>query len=264
MPTPPRLRCAALAPLLFAAATAAHTAEPLEEIDRLARDWVSLRTETARLETAWQTEQTLLGSTIAALQERSAALEEKRDLLRAQTAREREEIDTLRARNKSAVADLAAGEARLRVLTQRLLALRPSLPPRLSDALEMAFRSLANPALPASERLQLVMTALNRCAQFNRQITVGDEVLAVEGERLPKALDVIYWGLSHGYAIDRGTRQAWLGRPDGHTWRWAKHPEAFAAAAQLIAIAHDKGDPALVSVPAQITRALPAPVPSAP
>lgn len=264
MPTSPRLRRSAAALLLLSFTVCASAAEPLEEIDRLARDWVNLRTETARLETGWQTDQTLLASTIAALQERSATLEEKRDLLRAQTARERDEIDMLRAKNKSAVADLAASEARLRALTTRLLALRPSLPPRLSDALEMAFRSLSNSALPASERLQLVMTALNRCAQFNRQITVGDEVLTVEGESAPKALEVIYWGLSHGYAIDRSTRQAWLGRPETGGWRWHRSPDAFAGAAQLIAIAHDKADPVLVAVPAQITRTLPPPTPSSP
>lgn len=242
--------------VLLAFAPAAPAAEPLGEIDQHAREWVKLRVEAARLDTAWNSERPLVESTVAALRERATLLEEKRDLTKAKTARDREELETLRAKNRAAAEDLKAGEARLAKLTARLAALRPSLPPRLADALEMSYRSLADPALPMAERLQLAMTVLNRCAQFNRLVSAGEDVLMVPGESTPKSLETIYWGLSHGYALDRGARQAWLGSPRANGWQWAAQPEAFDRVAKLIAIARDQADPALVAVPAPAAKAV--------
>ncbi len=247
------------ATVLCALALSAAAAEPLEEVNRLARDWVRFRTETARLNSSWQAERALMESTITALQERATALEEKRDLKKAQTAREREEIDALAGKNRAAASDLATTDARLRTLTTRLDALRPQLPPRLSDALALSYRSLANPDLPTSERMQLAINVLNRCAQFNRLVSAGEEVVAIEGEPTPKSLEVIYWGLSHGYAIDRRAHKAWLGRPSDTGWRWASQDDAFDAVVRLLAISHDRADPELVAVPAQISRSVPAP-----
>jgi len=98
---------------------------------------------------------------------------------------------------------------------------------------------------------------LNRCAQFDRVVTAGEDVLTLEGESGAKSLDVIYWGLSHGYAIDRSTRKAWLGRPGAGGWRWEPAPDAYARVAHLLDIARDRADPAFVVVPAQVTQALP-------
>lgn len=242
-----------------ALALSAQAAEPLDEVNRLARDWVRFRTETARLDSSWQAERALMESTIAALQERATTLEEKRDLTKAQTAREREEIDAFVAKNRTAASDLATTDARLRALTARLTALRPQLPPRLSDALALSYRSLANPDLPTSERMQLAINVLNRCAQFNRLVSAGEEVVAIEGEPTPKALEVIYWGLSHGYAIDRRSHKAWLGRPGDKGWRWAPQDDAFDNVVRLVAIARDQADPELIAVPAQVSRTLAAP-----
>jgi len=231
-------------------------ADPIDEVDQSAREWVKLRVETTQLETAWRNERGLVESTVAALNERAARLEEKRDLALAKTAKDREEIDALRAKNRSAADDLQACEARLKALTEKLLALRPSLPPRLADALEMSYRSLANPALPAGERMQIVINVLNRCAQFNHQVTVGEDVLTLASESSAKSLETIYWGLAHGYAIDRGAHQAWLGSPGAGGWRWEPKPEAFDRVARLLAIAQAKADPELVAVPAPATKSL--------
>jgi hypothetical protein len=61
--------------------------------------------------------------------------------------------------------------------------------------------------------MQLAMTVLNRCALFNRTVTCGDEVLTISGEQGAKSLEVIYWGLSHAYALDRAAGKAWYGAP---------------------------------------------------
>lgn len=244
--------------VLFAPAPAILAAEPLGEVDQHAREWVKLRVEAARLDAAWRSERELVESTAAALKERAVLLEEKRDLAKAKTAKDREELETLRAKSRIAATDLQAAEARLAALSAKLIALRPSLPPRLSDALAMSYRSLADPALPPAERMQLAINILNRCAQFNRLVTAGEDVLTLAGEAAPKSLATIYWGLSHGYAIDRGTRRAWLGAPAAGNWQWTPRPDAFDRVEQLIAMAQDQADPALVAVPAGAVKSLPA------
>jgi hypothetical protein len=251
----PVARCFILAALL-AAPSLSWAADTLETVAKSADEWVKLRVETTRLETAWREERTLVESMVVALNERAVAAEEKRDLVKARTAKEREELDALRGKIEAEGNDLRAFDARLVKLTGKLVALRPALPPRLSEALEMAFRSLENPALPAGERMQLAMSVLNRCAQFNRSVTVGEDVLAPDGASPAKSLEVIYWGLSHGYAVDRAAHKIWLGTPVSNEWRWEPKPEAFENVVQLIAVATDKADPDFVIVPATVTRSL--------
>lgn len=249
----PFLRRSALLPLAVFVSIAS-AAEPLEGIERSATEWVKLRVEATRLETDWAAERGLVESMLQALQERATTLEEKRDLAKAKTAKEREELETMRNKNRSAHEDLQALEARLKGLSEKLVALRPSLPPRLSDALEMTYRSLADAEIGPGERMLHAMNVLNRCAQFNRLVTAGDDVLTLDGAAKAKSFEVIYWGLSHGYAIDRTAQKAWIGFPDQGRWKWEPRPEAFGSVVKLIAVATDKSDPDFIAVPAQVTR----------
>lgn len=250
-----RLRRGGSVAVLFLPA-AMFGAEPvtLQTIEKSAREWVKTRTETVRLETEWASERGLLASTVEGMKERAQLLEEKHAEWKAKTAEERTELDGLEAKRAAAASEVAAVEARLSALTAELMRLRPGLPPRLSDALEMSFRSLAGTELSVGERMQLAMTVLNRCAQFNRGITQGEEVLTLEGEAGAKSLEAIYWGLSHGYALDRASGRAWFGSPKGERWQWEPRPEATAQVEQLIAIHTDRADPAFVSVPAHVKK----------
>jgi hypothetical protein len=184
--------------------------------------------------------------------ERAQVLEERRASLGAKTARDRNEIETAQNSTQAAAAAMEAADAHLKGLRDQLVQLRPSLPPRLSEALELAFRSLAAADLSPSERMQATMTVLNRCAQFNRTVTYCDEVLAIEGEPGAKSYEVIYWGLSHGYALDRAARKVWLGSPGQKGWRWEARAEATRQVIGLIAVLKDKAEPEFAAVPARI------------
>jgi hypothetical protein len=237
----------------------AHGAEtetdPLGPSGKAASDWIKTRLETTRLEEAWTTERPLLETTINSLTERAQSLEEKRDLLTAATAKDREEIGTMEAKRKAASDDLHAAESRLQALVGKLVELRPSLPPRLSEALELPYRSLAGQGLGTGERMQLAMTILNRCAQFNRTVTYGDEVLTIDGEPGgARSLEVIYWGLSYGYALDRAAGKAWLGTPGPHGWRWEPGQDSVQPVERLMAIYNDKADPDFVPVTAVLSQ----------
>lgn len=245
-----------LSALIIWVAPSVCAADPLKDADDAAGQFIKIQIEEARLETEWSSQRALLESLVRADQERAASLEEARDQMTAKTASVREELDGVRTKIQNAQDDSKVLETRLSELSTQLLSLRPSLPPRLSEALEMSFRTLAGTGVSTSDRMQVAMNVLNRCTEFNRMITVGEEVLILEGEPPEKSVEVIYWGLSHGYALDRAGRKAWLGSPGPDGWRWESKPEAADGVAHLIGIAQDKADPAFVAVPATVTRSL--------
>jgi hypothetical protein len=241
-----RILCVLLIPTLCVAA------ESLDGVEKVATEWVKTRAETVRLETEWTSQRELLASTVAALEAHARQVEEKRDNLKAKTATDRGEIEEAQARNQASADALKAMDVRLRDLDARLDRLRPALPPRLSGGLEMAYRSLAKSDLTQGERMQLTMTVLDRCAEFNRTVSYGEEVLTLDGEAGPKSFEVIYWGLSHGYALDREAGEAWLGSPAKDGWSWEAQPQAAGHVAELIAIYNGKTDPRFVQVPAKL------------
>ena len=245
---------ALLALALFTLTPPSHAADPMDDVNQLVRQWVMLRVETAQLNSAWRSERELVQFTLAALQEKAATAEGKRDLLKAKTAKDREDLEALSRKRQGAAEDLKISETRLQELAKKLVTLRPELPTRLSEALEMTYRSLAMPDRPFGERMQLAMNVLNRCNQFNHLVTTGEDVLTIEGEANAKSLKTIYWGLSHGYAVDRAAHRAWLGAPRGGKWQWEARPEEYENIMRLIAIATDRADPDFVTVPAPASR----------
>lgn len=258
MPIPvssPRPKCGQWFVLCVCIAGPVIAADPIEKVGKTASEWVKTRAETVRIETDWARNRGLLTGTIGGLKERADRLQEQRDQLLAGTAEQRAEQADLAARLTQARDNLKATEAGLQSLTERVLRLRPQLPPRLADALDLSYRSLAGNEASPSERMQLVMTVLNRCAQFNLSITHGDETLTLPGEAGPKSVEVIYWGLSHGYALDRATNRAWLGTPGTGAWTWEPLEAAAPAVAELMAIRRDETDPELVTVPARLKSA---------
>jgi hypothetical protein len=226
--------------------------DPLEPAEKAAGDWIKIRLETSRLEGEWLSDRPLLESTVGGLQERATTLEEKMNRVKAKTAKDRDDIDVLKAKEKAAADGLHEIDARLQALISKLIDLRPALPPRLSEALEESYRSLAGKDNGAGERMQLAMTMLNRCEQFNRTITYGEDVLSIDSASGAKSLEVIYWGLSHAYALDRGAGKAWYGSPGPKGWQWEPLPDEARAVGELIAIYNDKADPAFVSLPATL------------
>lgn len=258
--TRPTVRCSFLAKLLaafvvLAGGPTSPAADPIEEVGKTAAAWVKTRAETVRLEKQWEQDRVLLAATLEGLKDRVGRLQEKRGQLLAETADERKERAALEAKLAEAKDSLRLTEDRLQTLSGRVLRLRPRLPPRLADALALAYRSLESPEPSPGERMQLLITVLNRCAQFNQTISHGEEVLSLPGESAPKAVEVIYWGLSHGYALDRAAGKVWLGGPASEAWRWELLDGAAPAVGELLAISRDEADPSLVSVPARLKSA---------
>lgn len=244
----------AIATVLCASAAYGASSDPVDTLAKLSLEWVKIRAETARIETDWTTQRELLNSTVKAFEERARELEAKRDLLKAKTAKDRGELEEQEIENRRMSADLKKLESHLGALSGRLATLRPRLPPRLSQALELPLLSLADPNLPAGERMAHTMTVLNRCVQFNRCITHGEEIVAAPGEAKPKLLQTVYWGLSHGYAYDKVERKAWIGAPTPEGWRWTPCHESESEVRELLGTFDEKAEPKYVPVPATAGR----------
>jgi len=230
---------------------------PTDPVRQVVAEWAKIRAETVRIETSWESERELLNSTLKAERERATALANQKKTFESKTAGENSALAALTAQNAAADTALNAATDRLRKMGEQLVALRPWLPPRLSQGLELSYRSLANPSLTPGERMQFVTTILNRCGQFNKAITCGDEPLVLPGETAPRMLEVIYWGASHAYAFDRTGGKVYFGSPGATGWTWEPAPGAEKSVAQLIAIYRDKADPQFVEVPAHVSDALP-------
>lgn len=241
-----------LAALAGGGARAAEDAvDPLQAVQQTVGDWAKLRAETVRIESDWEWQRSLMVSTLGALKDRIGQLELRRDELRAKTATERREVEALGERRQAYATAGRDAEAQLRALDEQLVRLRPALPPRLAAALELSYRSLAAPALPLGERMQHTMTILNRCQHFNGTIVWGEELIAPPGGQ-PTLMEVAYWGLAQGYALDRTAGRAYCGAPAEGRWQWNAAPELAAAVGRLLAVAQDKCEPEFVQLPVRI------------
>lgn len=215
---------------------------------------MKIRAETSRAETEWSNQRELLNSTVKAYEDRARELEIKRDLLKAKTAKERGDLDQQEIENRRLSDQLEKLGATITPRSEQLAKLRRRLPPRLSQALELPLRSLSEPSLPTAERMAHVMTVLNRCVQFNRSITFGEEIVNAPGEAKPKLLQTVYWGLSHGYAYDKAARKAWIGTPGPEGWQWTESNESEGAIRTLFGSFDESAEPTYVAVPASAGR----------
>lgn len=243
--------------ILFSSCVAyGATADPIDTLAKLSADWVKLRAETARIETDWANQRELLNSTVKAFEERARDLEAKLALLKSKTAKDRGDLEEQEIENRRLAGQLQKLESHLNSFSEQLAKLRRRLPPKLSQALELPLLSLADPKLPGSERMAHTMTVLNRCVQFNRSISFGEEIVAAPGEDKPKLLQTVYWGLSHGYAYDKTAHKAWFGAPGPEGWQWTACHESESAVGDLIASFDEKAEPHYVPVPAAAGRSV--------
>ncbi len=236
--------------ILLSTVTGLHGAESLESVQESARKWVDLRLETSRLEADWAWQKELLQSMEDTLGLKVRQLEEKEALLQARTASQSEQVEKSREQASQLRIELEEVEGHIQVIVEDLQNVRAFLPPSLSNSLELAYTSLNEPGLSLGEKMQLVVTVLNRCQQFNGMISYREEIVPTQDKE--KVLSVIYWGLSHAYALDRKTGDTFLGKPAEEGWTWIPRPGMKSEVSRLISIFNEEIDPELVKAPVQV------------
>lgn len=237
--------------LTLATLSTAIASTPLSDVQTAAAEWARLRAETTRLEKEWTSEKEVLRASTQGLEVRAGQLQAERDTLLADSAKARAEIAAKTAENTHTAERITEADQRIRQLATKLLALRPALPPRLSSALDLPYRSLAGTDVPPAERMKTAMAILNRCNQFNQTFVLSEEILPVTPGGEPRLLEIIYWGLAQACALDRAGGEAFVGRPVNGQWTWQPQPGLADEAARLIAIHQDKAAPDFVALPVQ-------------
>lgn len=249
--SPRQLGCGALIGL-YCLGSITFAATPLNDVQKAAATWAQLRAETTRLTNDWLTEREILNASVRALEIRATQLESERDVLLASTTRERREIADITARNTEVAAQLAAAAESMARVANRLQELRPALPPRLSEALELPFRSISDPSIAPNERMQHVTTILNRSQQFNQSIVLAEEILSPTPGSEPRLLQVLYWGLAQACALDVAGNEAYIGRPVGGVWTWEATTGLTGEIERMVAIYRDQETPQFHEIPAAI------------
>ncbi|MBT5902414.1 MAG: DUF3450 family protein [Opitutaceae bacterium] len=228
-------------------------ANPLTDLQKSAAKWSQIRSETSRLESDWVAERSVLKASISGLNIEADQLELEQRALASEAQKHTEEINALTARNQANDAAIAQTVDRLATLSGELIALRPALPPRLSHALDLPFRTIAQDDLKPADRMRHTMAILNRCQQFDQTFVMTEEVLPVEKGGEDRLLEIVYWGLSQACALDRSANETFIGRPVDGVWRWVPAPGLAEAAAKLIAVRQDEVPPDFVTLPFQVT-----------
>ncbi|MGY8739232.1 MAG: DUF3450 family protein [bacterium] len=241
--------------IVFASISLSLTAfaSPLNDIQESAAEWSRIRSETSRLETDWSTEREVLDASISGLNIQADQLELENRALVAESTKHSDEIARLTARNQGNEARIDETVDRLTLLSAELIALRPALPPRLSAALDLPYRSIAGSDLKPADRMRHTMAILNRCQQFNQTFVLTEEIIPVESGGEDRLLEVVYWGLAQACALDRSASEAFIGRPIDGQWTWVPAPRLVEAATKLIDVRQDDVPPDFVSLPFQIT-----------
>lgn len=247
------LNSARTAAALCAVSCVLNAADPLETVQKSALELSRLQAEKVRLQSEWSWQRELMQSSLASLQEHLRQTEAQRvEVAKRVVSQEQgwRDVDASNVSGRKALDELSA---RIKIMSARLRDIRPWLPPRLSQALELPFRTLGDDSLPPGERLQCLLVMLNRCTQFNHGITFSEEIVTAE-DGSSRLMEVLYWGLSHAYAFDRAKGHAYTGYPGAQGWEWQALPDAARHVEQLISTYQDKADPELIELPGQIRK----------
>ena len=99
-------------------------------------------------------------------------------------------------------------------------------------------------------RLQLVIALYTQIENLQHNIHVTKDVLPTDAGT-KKEVDVLYLGLSRGFAVSRDNKWAAVGIPDVNGWQWAPDNTIAKQVEEAVAIFNRKQTAELVSLPMQ-------------
>jgi hypothetical protein len=221
------------------------------DVQAAAVEWAQVRSDTVKLEKDWSFGKPFLEGTLDVRRTQMAKLESELAEARALAAKNKEDQTFARQRAQTAHAFLDAAETSLKETVVALRALRERMPPRLSDALTLSYKTLEDPGRPLAERWQAATVILNRSFQFDHSVVKSEELLSGD-DKEPRLVETIYWGLAQGYALDRAGNRAWCANQQNGTWKWTDYDDP-GAVALLLSIYSEKTDPQFVPLEARMS-----------
>lgn len=217
----------------------AQASEEIESMRTITKEWVAVEQAISLEAVASVEKQTLLKDLVAAtkaeiktLQSALTEIEATRsaaDVMREDLITDQE---ILRKNRTLILSFLLEMEPELKAFEKRL-------PTPLQEKLASFYQRLpensSNTTLGIAERMQTVASLLTGIHEFDRTITVSDEIRTfangTEGE-----VQSVYIGLGTAYYRTRSGDDAGIGHPNGEGWMWESQPGLNKEIAEVIAI----------------------------
>ncbi len=234
---------------LCAGAEKVATVDTLQE---LVSKWVDLKKEIGREEEVWKEQKEILKQGHQLLLKEKVMLEvEIADVSERQTSAEKERAELLKSKKElkdalsSCLPALTRAEAELQKLTELI-------PSALRKSLEKGIRKLTSSApQDIPKRLRIAVGAYKEIERLENQIHLIRETLEVEKGNF-REMDVIYLGLSQGYAVSLDGEMAGVGRPSMNGWIWEWRAELSDEVKRAISCYKRQSPPDFVHLPLKI------------
>jgi hypothetical protein len=226
---------------------ATETAE-LSSLESLVQQWVNLRREIAqeqqnrsRRKNQWQMEMSLLTKESKRLDKQIAAANKFK-------AGNADKIASDLERKKMLQKSLDNAADVVTRLTTNICEIIKQIPPSLlSENLKSIDAKDANIKLPVTKQIQITVSALSEIEKLENSIHSVSEIIDIDNSR--RKMDVIYPGLSCGFAVSSDNSIAAVGRPNAAGWKWQSSPEIAAEVRRLVDIKNHELPPQLVTLP---------------
>jgi len=232
---------------LCSATFATETAE-LSSLESLVQQWVDLRKEIAQEQqnsshrkNQWQMEMSLLTKESKRLDKQIAAANKFKAGNADKIAAELERKELLQ-KSLDDAADVVT--SRTAELSENIPKIPPSL---LSENLKSIAANDRDGNQPVTKQLQILVSALSEIEKLENSSHSVSEIIDIDNSR--RKMDVIYLGLSCGFAVSSDNSIAAVGRPDAAGWKWQASPKIAAEVRRLVDIKNQELPPQLVTLP---------------
>ena len=231
--------------------------ESVRDLEGLVAQWVELRSQIASEQQAWAEQKRHLERGTALLRKEADELArdmaESRDVI-AILDEQRTELQETRDELHQT---LQALQPALESAEKALLKARNTLPASLGSGLMDAMARLPETPEQASlgtvaRRMQLVMAIYTEMEKLQNNYHWVKEVINVGGGRRTE-VEILYVGLSCGFAVSADGGWAAIGRPGPEGWTWEPRPSLGPEVRKAIDVLNRRRTPELVSLPLRIS-----------
>ncbi len=224
------------------------------EVDRLnglTDRWIELELERAEAWNAWKAQKQIFEIHLAALEDQKKALEAEITEVVNQNDNREAEVESLDAAIAEQREFLQSLESALPGLESDTIGAVGVFPPPLREELagqiDGVRRAIDGETTALSRRIQWLLTIVTTAERFNNTLTLSSEIRDI-GDRQAQ-IQVLYWGLASGFAVQEQLGKAWILSPAREGWEWAEADEHVREIADLIRIFEKRKEPGIIMLP---------------
>lgn len=222
----------------------------VELFQQQVKQWLALKSACASEASDWRTTEQRMQEEVRLLELRRDQLEQEKKRLDETLASRDTEQESLLKNVDATQRALQSLEALPNEWEHTLQALYRRIPAPLQEELQMDADVPGGTDWTVSQRLRRLLDLYGRIEQLQQQVHVVTEVMEVRpGES--REVDVMYLGISAGYAVARDGTWAAVGRPGTEGWQWSAAEGKADIIRQAMRVCANEEPPELVRLPLQ-------------